>query len=62
MPSGLLRTFVRFRRARSVTWGLPVVATAPDSANAQSYRDIAARVRDGLQVAGRAAPKIVIEA
>ena len=26
------------------------------------YRDIAARVRDGLQVAGRPAPKIVIEA
>jgi ATP-binding protein involved in chromosome partitioning len=42
--------------------GLPVVASAPDSANAQCYRDIAARVRDGLQVAGRAAPKIVIEA
>jgi ATP-binding protein involved in chromosome partitioning len=42
--------------------GMPVVATAPDSASAQCYRDIAARVRDGLQVAGRAAPKIVIEA
>jgi ATP-binding protein involved in chromosome partitioning len=42
--------------------GLPVVASAPDSANAQCYRDIAARVRDGLRVAGRAAPKIVIEA
>ena len=42
--------------------GLPVVATAPDSANAQCYRDIAARVRDGLQVASRTAPKIVIEA
>src|SRR5580658_5930210 len=42
--------------------GMPVVATAPDSAHAQVYRDIAARVRDGLQVAARAAPKIVIEA
>ena len=42
--------------------GLPVVATAPDSPQAQSYRDIAARVRDSLQVAGRPAPKIVIEA
>src|SRR5580698_7923971 len=42
--------------------GMPVVATAPDSANAQCYRDIAARVRDGLQVAGRPAPKIIIEA
>ena len=42
--------------------GLPVVATAPDSPNAQCYRDIAARVREGLQSAGRPAPKIVIEA
>jgi ATP-binding protein involved in chromosome partitioning len=42
--------------------GLPVVATAPDSPLAQCYRDIAARVRDGLQVASRPAPKIVIEA
>ena len=42
--------------------GLPVVATAPDSPNAQCYRDIAARVREGLQGAGRPAPKIVIEA
>ena len=42
--------------------GSPVVATAPDSPLAQSYRDIAARVRDSLQVAGRPAPKIVIEA
>jgi ATP-binding protein involved in chromosome partitioning len=42
--------------------GMPVVATAPASASAQCYRDIAARVRDGLQVASRAAPKIVIEA
>ena len=42
--------------------GLPVVATAPDSVHAQCYRDIAARVRDGLQGASRPAPKIVIEA
>jgi len=42
--------------------GAPVVATAPDSPQAQSYRDIAARVRDSLQVAGRPAPKIVIDA
>ncbi|HUC51687.1 MAG TPA: iron-sulfur cluster carrier protein ApbC [Xanthobacteraceae bacterium] len=42
--------------------GLPVVATAPDSAHAQVYRDIAARVRDGLRGSGRPAPKIVIEA
>jgi ATP-binding protein involved in chromosome partitioning len=42
--------------------GLPVVATAPDSTHAQSYREIAARVRDALQVASRPAPKIVIEA
>jgi ATP-binding protein involved in chromosome partitioning len=42
--------------------GLPVVATAPDSVHAQVYRDIAARVRDGLQGASRQAPKIVIEA
>ncbi len=42
--------------------GLPVVATAPDSAHAQVYRDIAARVRDSLKGASRPAPKIVIEA
>jgi ATP-binding protein involved in chromosome partitioning len=42
--------------------GMPVVASAPDSAHAQVYRDIAARVRDGLQGASRPAPKIVIEA
>ena len=42
--------------------GLPVVATAPDGPHAKCYRDIAARVRDSLQVAGRPAPKIVIEA
>ncbi|MGB6749722.1 MAG: Mrp/NBP35 family ATP-binding protein [Xanthobacteraceae bacterium] len=42
--------------------GLPVVATAPDSPLAQCYRDIAARVLDGIAGASRAAPKIVIEA
>ena len=42
--------------------GQPVVATVPDGPHAKAYRDIAARVRDGLQVASRPAPKIVIEA
>src|SRR4051812_46389064 len=44
--------------------GLPVVATEPDGAHAKIYRDIAARIRDqlGQPDAGRAAPKIVIEA
>jgi ATP-binding protein involved in chromosome partitioning len=42
--------------------GLPVVATAPDGAHAKIYREIAARVRDGLATASRPAPKIVIEA
>jgi ATP-binding protein involved in chromosome partitioning len=42
--------------------GLPVVATAPDSPLAQSYRDIAAHVRVALQGASRPAPKFVIEA
>ncbi|HXQ83783.1 MAG TPA: iron-sulfur cluster carrier protein ApbC [Xanthobacteraceae bacterium] len=42
--------------------GTPVVATAPDGPHAKCYRDIAARVRDGLQTASRPAPKIVIEA
>jgi len=43
--------------------GLPVVATEPDGAHARIYRDIAAKVRDQLAgAAGRAAPKIVIEA
>jgi ATP-binding protein involved in chromosome partitioning len=42
--------------------GLPVVATEPDGPHARIYRDIAARVRDQLKSAGRAAPKIVIEA
>jgi ATP-binding protein involved in chromosome partitioning len=41
--------------------GQPVVATAPASPLAQCYRDIAARVRDGLAGASRPAPKIVIE-
>jgi len=42
--------------------GSPVVATAPDSAHAKHYRDIAVRVRDGLATSSRPAPKIVIEA
>jgi ATP-binding protein involved in chromosome partitioning len=42
--------------------GLPVVATAPDGAHAKIYRDIAARVRDGIATSSRPAPKIVIEA
>ncbi len=44
--------------------GLPVVATEPDGPHAKIYRDIAANVRDQLAgaSAGRAAPKIVIEA
>jgi ATP-binding protein involved in chromosome partitioning len=42
--------------------GQPVVASVPDGPHAQAYRAIAARVRDGLQVASRPAPKIVIEA
>jgi ATP-binding protein involved in chromosome partitioning len=44
--------------------GLPLVATEPDSPYAQIYRDIAAKVADQLKGAGagRAAPKIVIEA
>jgi ATP-binding protein involved in chromosome partitioning len=42
--------------------GQPVVVSVPDGQHAQAYRDIAARVRDGLQVASRPAPKIVIEA
>jgi len=44
--------------------GLPVVATDPDGPHAKVYREIAGRVRDRLkgQGAGRAAPKIVIEA
>jgi ATP-binding protein involved in chromosome partitioning len=42
--------------------GQPVVASEPESEHAKIYRDIAARVRDGLKVASRPAPKIVIEA
>jgi ATP-binding protein involved in chromosome partitioning len=44
--------------------GLPVVATNPDGPHAKIYRDIAAKVRDGLAgpAVGRVAPKIVIEA
>jgi ATP-binding protein involved in chromosome partitioning len=42
--------------------GLPVVATEPDGPHAKIYRDIASRVLDRIQGAGRAAPKIVIEA
>jgi ATP-binding protein involved in chromosome partitioning len=43
--------------------GLPVVATVPDGSHAEIYRGIAARVRDQIAAgAGRAAPKIVIEA
>jgi ATP-binding protein involved in chromosome partitioning len=43
--------------------GLPVVATDPDGPHAKIYRDIAQRVHDSLRgSAGRAAPKIVIEA
>jgi len=44
--------------------GMPVVATEPDGEHAKIYREIAARVRDQLKGggAGRAAPKIVIEA
>jgi len=42
--------------------GSPVVATAPDGAHAQYYREIAIRVRDGLAASTRSAPKIVIEA
>jgi ATP-binding protein involved in chromosome partitioning len=42
--------------------GSPVVATAPDGPHAKYYRDIAMRVRDGLAVSSRPAPKIVIEA
>jgi len=42
--------------------GLPVVATEPDGPHAVIYRDIAAKVRDQLAGATRAAPKIVIEA
>jgi ATP-binding protein involved in chromosome partitioning len=42
--------------------GMPVVAADPDGPQAQAFRAIAARVREGLLAAGRVAPKIVIEA
>ena len=44
--------------------GLPLAATEPDGRLAKIYCDIAAKVADQLKVAGagRAAPKIVIEA
>jgi ATP-binding protein involved in chromosome partitioning len=42
--------------------GEPVVASAPDGLLAESFRAIAARVREGLNVESRSAPKIVIEA
>jgi ATP-binding protein involved in chromosome partitioning len=42
--------------------GEPVVASAPDGPLAESFRAIAARVREALNVDSRAAPKIVIEA
>jgi len=43
--------------------GLPVVATVPDGPHADIFRGIAARVRDQIAAgAGRAAPRIVIEA
>ncbi len=44
--------------------GLPIVATRPDSPQAEAYRAIAAKVRDQLGGGGGAkpAPKIVIEA
>jgi ATP-binding protein involved in chromosome partitioning len=42
--------------------GLPVVASEPDGPHARAFHAIAARVREGLQVESRLAPKIVIEA
>jgi ATP-binding protein involved in chromosome partitioning len=42
--------------------GAPVVATEPDGAHAKAFRDIAARVREGLAAESRPAPKIIIEA
>ena len=42
--------------------GEPVVASEPNGAHAQSFRAIAARVREGLMAESRPAPKIVIEA
>jgi len=40
--------------------GRPVVATAPDSPQAKAYIEIAAKVRDALGGATRAAPRIVM--
>jgi len=42
--------------------GLPVVVSAPHGPHAKYYRDIAVRVRDGLNATSRPAPRIVIEA
>jgi ATP-binding protein involved in chromosome partitioning len=42
--------------------GTPVVATDPDGEHAKIFRGIATRVRAGLEVESRPAPKIVIEA
>jgi ATP-binding protein involved in chromosome partitioning len=45
--------------------GMPVVATEPDGVHAKIYRDIAVKVLEQIRggaAAGRAAPKIVIEA
>ncbi len=42
--------------------GTPVVAADPDGAHAKIFRDIAAKVRDGLRTESRPAPKIVIDA
>ena len=42
--------------------GAPVAASDPNGAHAKIFRDIAARVRDGLAAESRPAPKIVIEA
>jgi len=42
--------------------GMPVVVSEPDGPHAQVFRAIAARVREGLRVESRSAPKIVIEA
>jgi ATP-binding protein involved in chromosome partitioning len=42
--------------------GTPVVAADPDGPHAKIFRDIAARMRQGLRAENRQAPKIVIEA
>jgi len=42
--------------------GQPVVAVDPDGPHAQSFRTVAARVRDGLAADSRPAPRIVVEA